>query len=239
MPATKLKVTLLSHTLNPEEVVAAAINQCYSAKGGSELKETIPEDKRKRLIDIVVASGHQSTIEHASFSFAVEGVSRALTHQLVRHRVASFSQQSQRYVAVKQGDFNYLIPPAIAAKPELKEKFEAKMKEIGSFYLELIEGGILAEDARSVLPNAAETKIVVTMNARELLHFFQHRLCIRAQLEIRQMAAEMLKIVKPLAPNIFAHAGPSCETEKICWEGNLSCGKWKGIKGAELRSRGA
>jgi thymidylate synthase (FAD) len=239
MPATQLKVTLLSHTENPEEVVAAAINQCYSAKGGSELKESIPEDKRKRLIDIVVSGGHHSTIEHASFSFAVEGVSRALTHQLVRHRVASFSQQSQRYVAFKEGDFNYLTPPAIAGKPELKEKFEKHMVEVGKFYEEMLEAGILAEDARSILPNAAETKIVITMNARELLHFFSHRLCLRAQTEIRMLAAEMLKLVKPIAPNIFANAGPTCETEKICWEGNLSCGKWKAIEGGELRKRNA
>ena len=238
MSETKLKVTLLSHTLDPEAVAAASVNQCYSAKGGEELKEKISEEKRGRLIDIVIGSGHLSTIEHANFTFAIEGVSRALTHQLVRHRVASFSQQSQRYVALKDGEFNYIIPDKIAAKPELKEKFEQKMKEIGDCYKELIEAKIPAEDARAALPNATETKLVMTMNARELLHFFELRLCTRAQTEIRKMAMKMLELVKPLAPQIFKYAGPTCETQKICWEGDLNCGRWKAIKGAEVRTRG-
>lgn len=238
MPEAKLKVTLLSYTLDPEAVAAAAINQCYSAKGGEELKEKISSDKRKRLIDIVIGSGHLSTMEHSSFTFAIEGVSRALTHQLVRHRVASFSQQSQRYVALKGGEFSYIIPDKIAGNTELKNKFEVKMKEIGEFYAELLAAKIPAEDARAVLPNAAETKIVCTMNARELLHFFELRLCTRAQIEIRRLAQAMLKLVQPLAPEIFKYAGATCETQKICWEGELSCGRWKGIKNGELRTRG-
>lgn len=232
-----MKVILISHTIDPEAVVAAAINQCYSAKSGEELKETISPEKRERLIDIVMNSGHLSTVEHASFTFAVEGVSRALTHQLVRHRVASFSQQSQRYVKFKNGEFEFITPPKISGNPELKKKFEAKMQEIGAFYEEMLTAGIPAEDARAILPNAAATKIVFTMNARSLLNFFEHRLCVRAQTEIRAMATEMLKLVKPVAPNIFKFAGPTCETQKICWEGDLSCGKWKAIAGAELRSR--
>jgi len=234
-----VKVVLLSHTLDPEAVVAAAINQCYSAKSGEELKEKISPEKRERLIDIVMNGGHLSTVEHASFTFAVEGVSRALTHQLVRHRVASFSQQSQRYVKFKDGKFSYITPPKIAAKKELKEKFEAQMDDLGKYYEELIEAGIPAEDARSILPNACETKIVFTMNARSLLNFLEHRLCVRAQQEIREMAVEMLKLVQPIAPNIFKYAGPTCETQKICWEGDLSCGKWKAIEGGELRERSA
>ena len=232
-----MKVTLISHTKDPEAVVAAAINQCYSAKSGEELKEGLDEAKRERLINIVMNSGHLSTIEHASFTFAVEGVSRALTHQLVRHRVASFSQQSQRYVKFKEGEFKYIIPAKIASSEDLKNKFETKMNELGKFYEELLEAKIPAEDARSILPNACETKIVFTMNARSLLNFFEHRLCLRAQSEIRELAGAMLKLVKPFAPNIFKFAGPTCETQKICWEGNLSCGKWKGIKGGELRDR--
>lgn len=232
-----MKVVLLSHTQDPEAVVAAAINQCYSAKGGEELKEKISPEKRERLIGIVMNSGHLSTIEHANFTFAVEGVSRALTHQLVRHRVASFSQQSQRYVKFKDGEFEFVTPPKISANAELKKKFEEKMKEIGTFYEEMLEANIPAEDARSILPNAAATKIVFTMNARSLLNFLEHRLCIRAQAEIREMANKMLELVKPVAPNIFKFAGPTCETQKICWEGDLSCGKWKGIEGGELRSR--
>lgn len=237
MPAVSLKVTLLSHTLDPEAVVAAAINQCYSAKGGEELKEKISPEKRERLIDIVVGSGHLSTIEHASFTFAVEGVSRALTHQLVRHRVASFSQQSQRYVKFKDGEFDYVIPAKIAANKELKKEFEDQMQELGKQYEEMLAAGIPAEDARSVLPNAAATKIVLTMNARSLLNFFEHRLCTRAQQEIRGLATQMLALVKPVAPIIFKYAGPTCETQRICWEGDLSCGKWKAIEGGELRMR--
>jgi thymidylate synthase (FAD) len=234
---TLVKVTLISHTKDPEAVVAAAINQCYSAKSGEELKENLSPEKRERLIDIVMNGGHLSTVEHASFTFAVEGVSRALTHQLVRHRVASFSQQSQRYVKFKEGKFDYIIPPKIAAKKELKEKFEQQMESMGKFYEELLEAGIEAEDARAALPNATETKIVFTMNARSLLNFLEHRLCVRAQAEIRELANKMLEIVQPVAPNIFKFAGPTCETQKICWEGNLSCGKWKAIEGGELRER--
>jgi thymidylate synthase (FAD) len=237
MPAVSLQVTLLSHTLDPEQTSAAAINQCYSAKSGAELKEQLSLEKREKLLGIVLGGGHLSTIEHASFTFAVEGVSRALTHQLVRHRHASFSQQSQRYVKLKNGEFDYILPIILKGKPELAEKFDTKMKEIGEFYAEMIEAGVPAEDARAVLPNATETKIVITMNARELLHFFELRLCTRAQHEIRKLAEEMLKLVTPLAPRIFAHAGPTCVTQKICWEGDMACGRWKTIEGAEVRSR--
>ncbi len=238
MPETQLTVTLLSHTLDPEQTSAAAINQCYSAKSGSELKEQLSPEQREKLIGIVIGGGHLSTIEHASFTFAVTGVSRACTHQLVRHRHASFSQQSQRYVQLQDGEFDYLLPITLAGKPELKAKFEKQMKALGAFYAELIEAGIPAEDARAVLPNATETKIVITMNARELLHFFELRLCTRAQHEIRKLAEEMLKSVQPLAPQIFRFAGPTCVTQKICWEGKMACGRWKTIEGAEVRSRG-
>ncbi|MFH0776559.1 MAG: FAD-dependent thymidylate synthase [Patescibacteria group bacterium] len=233
-----MKVVLISHTQDPEAVVAAAINQCYSAKGGDELKENLAPEKRERLIDIVLQGGHLSTVEHASFTFAVEGISRALTHQLVRHRIASFSQQSQRYVKFKNGEFEFVTPSKIKNNPELKKEFETKMKEIGAFYEKMLEAKIPAEDARAILPNATATKIVFTMNARSLLNFFEHRLCVRAQAEIRAMANEMLKLVKPVAPNIFKYAGPTCETQKICWEGDLSCGKWKAL-GGELRKRNA
>lgn len=232
-----MNVVLISHTKDPEAVVAAAINQCYSAKSGEELKENLPPERRERLIDIVMNSGHLSTIEHASFTFAIEGISRALTHQLVRHRMASFSQQSQRYVKFKDGKFEYIIPAKIEGNQELKEKFEAQMESLGKLYEELLEAGVPAEDARAILPNATETKIVVTMNARSLLNFLEHRLCVRAQAEIRMLAQKMLELVEPLAPNIFKYAGPTCETQKICWEGGLSCGKYKAIEGGELRER--
>lgn len=235
MPEARLKVELISHTQDPEAVITAAIRQCYSKIGASDLKKKTNKATRARLIDQVIKSGHHSTIEHASFTFAVEGVSRALTHQLVRHRLASYSQQSQRYVSAQ--DFDYIIPPKIKANKKAKEIFEKHIKSLQKVYSQLVELGIEKEDARFLLPNAAETKIVITMNARELLHFFELRCCNRAQWEIRALANKMLKLVKPFAPNVFKHAGPTCLTEKICWEGKLSCGRWKNIQGAELRER--
>lgn len=236
MPAQP-KVTLISYTLAPEQTAVAAIRQCYSSKGGAELKAKTDVKTCQRLINQVVSSGHLSTIEHASFTFAIEGVSRALTHQLVRHRIASFSQQSQRYVKFKNGKFESILPPTIKNKPALKKKFEQFMTAAGELYHLLTENKIPAEDARYILPNATETKLIVTMNARELLHFLEKRLCTRAQWEIRVLAQKMLAAVKSKAPEIFKYAGPSCETLKICFEGNLNCGKWKGIKGAILKNR--
>lgn len=238
MPQSHLKVVLISHTADPEATVTAGIRQCYSVTGAVELKEKTGTDKQKKLIDQVIASGHHSTIEHASFTFAVEGISRACSHQLVRHRLASYSQQSQRYVNFEKSGFDYVIPPKIQNNPEALAKFEKLMAEIDLTYKSLQNDyNILPEDARFVLPNAADTKIVITMNARALLNFFRERLCLRAQWEIREMARLMLEEVKPIAPEIFKYAGPSCQTEKICWEGNLSCGLWKSIDGAELRGR--
>lgn len=236
MPEAELKVTLLSYTREPEQTVCAAIRQCYSAKGGAELKERTKEETVKRLIKQILSSGHTSTIEHANFTFAVEGVSRACTHQLVRHRIASFSQQSQRYVEEK-GELDYIIPPKVKKDKMALAAYEQEIKEAHGAYGKLIAGGTDKEDARYLLPNAAETKIVFTMNARSLLNFFEKRLCARAQWEIRRLARRMLKEVKPVAPTIFKYAGPTCETEKICWEGDLSCGKWKNIEGAELRAK--
>lgn len=236
MPETNIKVTLLAHTIDPEQTVVAAIRQCYSAKGGAELKEKTKPELKEKLIKQIISSGHTSTIEHASFTFAIEGVSRALTHQLVRHRVASYSQQSQRYVEEK-GELNYIIPPKIKKNKTALNLYQEQIIKAHQIYQELIKLGINKEDARYLLPNAAETKIIVTMNARELLHFLEKRLCSRAQWEIRILAQKMLAAVKEVAPIIFGHAGPTCETEKICWEGDLSCGKWKNIDGAILKSR--
>lgn len=236
MPTTP-QVRLLSYTKDALQTVTAAINQCYSAKSGGELKESLSAEKQQRLINIVLGSGHLSTIEHLNFTFAIDGVSRALTHQLVRHRHASYSQQSQRYVEFKDGKFEYVTPPVIKNKPELNQKYEDFMQQVGVFYQELIEAGVKAEDARFILPNAAETKVVMTMNARSLLNFLEHRLCVRAQWEIRKLAQLMLDILMKEVPEIFKYAGPTCETEKICWEGKMSCGKWKAIEGGELRIR--
>ena len=218
-------------------MIVAAIRQCYSPLSGKDLWDKVTDDQKARLIRQIISSGHTSTIEHATFSFAIEGVSRALTHQLVRHRLASYSQKSQRYVS--EGGFEYILPPKIAAIPEAKKLYLAELQKIQEDYNKLIELGIPAEDARMLLPNACETKIVVTMNARALFNFFEERLCNRAQWEIRIMAGMMLKELRKVATLIFKYAGPTCVTEKICWQGKLHCGKPDKDKTIELRERGS
>ncbi len=230
-----LKVVLLKHTPDPERTCAAAARQCYSAAGVSELQEKLSDEQVAKLLDQVIRSGHHSAIEHAYFTFAAEGLSRACSHQLVRHRVASFSQQSQRYVNAK--DVAYIVPPKIKANAELKKKYDEFMASAQSVYNALIGAGIEKEDARFILPNAVETRLVVTMNARELLHFFRLRTCNRAQWEIHALANKMLDECRKVSPLIFKHAGPSCVTEKICWEGKLACERWKTLPGAEVRER--
>lgn len=225
-----MNVVLLAHTPDPVETVAAAARLCYSAADVNAITEKVASNDQEPFIEKLVNSGHLSPIEHASFTFAIEGISRACSHQLVRHRLASYSQQSQRYVSMEDG-FRYIIPPSIARDPSLKEQFEFFMEGIQEFYNRLlsalndrgIEGEAAYEDARFVLPNAAETKIIVTMNGRELLHFFARRCCRRAQWEIRAMAIEMLKLVKKTAPAIFNDAGPACVSGS-CPEGAYSCG---------------
>lgn len=235
--AVKLKVKLISYTRDPQATVTAAIRQCYSPVGAEQLVEKTDRQTQERLIKLVAASGHTSTLEHASFTFAIEGISRACSHQLVRHRIASYSQQSQRYVSLGKREMTYIIPPQISHSRERKAEFEKLMDQAERNYRHLIKAGAAPEDARFVLPNAVETKIVATMNARALENFFRLRTCNRAQWEIRALAWEMMKLVKEVAPVLFANVGPSCQTEKICWEGKLSCGLWKSIPGAQLRQR--
>lgn len=218
-----MNVTLLRCTPEPEKTVAMAARLCYSAVGAKELSEKMTPAQVESLVKKIVDLGHQSTLEHVSFTFAIEGISRVLTHQLVRHRLASYSQQSQRYV--KEHDFEYIVPPSIAENVQAKEKFAVLMEKIRDTYDELVETGIPKEDARYVLANATETKIVVTMNARELLHFFALRCCNRAQWEIRNMAHLMLKEVKMVAPLLFKNAGASCDVYGFCPEGAMSCGR--------------
>lgn len=231
-----LKVLLISHTPEPEETVAAAARLCYRAGGIDTLRDDKPAGRTKGFLDKLVGMGHMSPVEHASFTFAIEGISRACSHQLVRHRLASFSQQSQRYVGKTSG-FHYVVPPSIGGDAELRSRYDAFMKEAQEFYNYLVEGlernGLtgesVREDARFVLPNAAETKIMVTMNARELLHFFGQRCCNRAQWEIRRMATEMLRLTRDVAPTIFSAAGPGC-VRGPCPEGAYSCGKMKEVR---------
>ena len=165
--------------------------------------------------------GHTSVIEHASFTFAISDVSRSLTHQLVRHRIASYSQQSQRYVNLNEP--TYVIPPLIAKNKKTKEAYEQTMQAIWEHYNKLLKLHIPAEDARYVLPNATCTNIMVTMNARSLLNFFELRCCLHAQWEIRMLANKMLREVKVVAPRIFKNSGPACKTKGICPEKKKNC----------------
>lgn len=216
-----------------ERVNASAANLCYNAIGAKDILADMTDAKAQRLTRQMVKSGHHSTIEHMNFTFAIEGVSRACTHQLVRHRIASYSQQSQRYVKADSFLDNAIKPHTVAAKAEASAKFDALMQQIAKCYNELTEMGIPAEDARFVLPNAAETKIVVTMNARSLLHFFEERCCTRAQWEIRELANLMLAEVRKVAPTLFADAGPTCEAARFCREGKRSCGKLEALLKAD------
>lgn len=177
---TTVNVKLLYHTKDPQRAVATAARLCYSASGAADLIETMTDENVEKILKIILAGGHSSALEHASYTFAVEGVSRALTHQLVRHRLASYNQQSQRYVQVKNG-LNVIKPPEVKDNPEASAAFDEAIKCCEEGYQKLIDLGISKEDARFLLPNAAETKIVVTMNIRELLHFFSLRCCNRAQ----------------------------------------------------------
>lgn len=217
-----MKVNLISYTKDPEKIVAASVRQCYSPDSASSIKSKLTAAEQVRLIKMVISSGHTSTIEHVSFTFAIEGVSRVLTHELVRHRIASYSQQSQRYINGK--NFGFVIPPTISSKKEAKKIFDETIKDLGEKYQKMIDLGVPKEDARFLLPNATDVKIVVTMNARSLFNFLARRMCNRAQWEIRTMATLIHKELMKVAPKIFKYAGPTCKTEDICWEGERHCG---------------
>ncbi len=246
-----MKIELLNYTPNAEETVAQAGKLCYSPVGVDEIKEKLDDESISKYVNMLADLGHMSPLEHVSFTFAAEGVSRTLTHQLVRHRIASYSQQSQRYVKLES--FEYIIPPAIEADPKASEIFIAAMEADKKAYLDLtdilyeknyeqmIADGMseneakskaektAIEDARYIFPNACETKIVFTMNARTLLHFFKLRCCNRAQWEIRAMAFEMVKICKDIYPALFKNAGPSCVTGP-CPEGKMTCGRMAEVR---------
>ena len=244
-----MKVKIIAYTPNPEEVVASAAKLCYSKVGVDEIQENLTEEGIEKFVSMLSAIGHHSPLEHCTFTFAVEGISRACSHQLVRHRIASYSQQSQRYV--KLDKFDYIIPTAIENNEFAKDIFLNAMEHDQKAYNGIVEelmneyiassGYTLAsiprseynrleklaiEDARYVFPNACETKIVFTMNVRTLMNFFTHRCCDRAQWEIRDLANEMLIQVKEIAPTLFKKAGASCVRGK-CPEGSMSCGNPK------------
>ncbi|WP_172136542.1 FAD-dependent thymidylate synthase [Adlercreutzia sp. ZJ473] len=217
-----MQVELLYHTPDPERAIATAARLCYAPVGAAELMETMPAERVRSVLSTIMESGHFSTLEHASYTFAIDGVSRALTHQLVRHRLASFNQQSQRYVKFTSG-LETIKPGTVAQSAEASQVFDEAVEAAKDAYAKLVELGIPAEDARYLLPNAAETKIVVTMNVRELLHFFDLRCCNRAQWEIREMAHRMLELARPTAPYVFAAAGAPC-VRGVCPEGKMTCG---------------
>jgi thymidylate synthase (FAD) len=217
-----MDVRLLYHTPEPERAIAAAARLCYAPVGAAELLEHMTEDAVRRVLKTVITSGHTSTLEHASYTFAIDGVSRALTHQLVRHRLASYNQQSQRYVTYAD-EPTFVVPPSVAADQAARDAFDDACASAFDSYRALLDAGIPAEDARYVLPNAMETKIVVTMNVRELMHFFDLRCCKRAQWEIRELALEMLRLAEETAPYLFMDAGAPCRRGP-CTEGKMTCG---------------
>ena len=220
-----MKIKILAHTPNPERVIALAGKLCYSPIGIDELNDKISDEQVEKFITKLSDMGHMSPFEHASFTFAIEGISRNCSHQIVRHRLASFSQQSQRYVKMKG---EYVVPPYIYWHEELLLEFNHALKDADKAYNKLVEGLMrygrtekeAIEDARYILPSACTTKMEVTMNVRELLHFFKQRCCKRAQWEIREVAKEMLKQCKEVSPILFKNAGAPCST---CTEGELKC----------------
>lgn len=241
-----MKVMLMYHTPDPERAVASAAKLCYSPSSIEEVAEKLTDEKTASFVDMLAEIGHESPMEHVSFTFGIEGVSRSLLAQITRHRIASYSVQSQRYV--RENSFEYVVPPEIEGFPEAKEIFLRSMKQDQKDYetlttllvekhkKDLLTGGLsekeavrkaekmAIEDARFVLPNACTTKMMVTMNTRSLCNFFRHRCCNRAQWEIRELAEKMLAEVVKVAPSLFKKAGPSC-LHGACPEGKMSCGK--------------
>ncbi len=246
-------VVLLAYTPAPELTVASAAKLCYSPSTIGQVRDGLTPEKAASFVEMLSEIGHESPIEHASFTFGIEGVSRALLAQITRHRMASFSVQSQRYV--KESDFSYVTPPEIEKNPEAKALFLEAMQKDREYYeriteilkashkADLVANGVEAaaadkkaekqaiEDARFVLPNACDTQMIVTMNARSLHNFFRHRCCNRAQWEIREVAEQMLRLVTQVAPNLFKQAGPPC-VYGACPEGKMTCGK-----AAEIRAK--
>lgn len=254
----KAIVTLLSHTPEPEKLVAAAAKLCYSKSGVTDLMDHLTDEKAADFVEMLAQIGHESPVEHVTFTFGIEGVSRALLAQITRHRIASYSVQSQRYV--NKSDFSYITPPEIAAIEEAEEIYQEAMAQCGKYYDQLVKlltekhtqrlmaegkgekeakkaaSKLANEDARFVLPNGCDTKMVVTMNARSLYNFFRLRCCNRAQWEIRDVARQMYALVYQVAPHLFAGAGPACLCGG-CDQGKMSCGRPKEVRQAFQRLR--
>lgn len=219
-----MNVILLTHTPEPEKIVAAAAKLCYSQKADIQtLMDGLDTEAVSEFIKKLMAIHHESPLEHVSFTFAIEGVSRALLTQITRHRIASFSVRSQRYCS--EEDFDSIMPDPVYQDPKKRAVFRSAMADVKIAYNELQDLGSKNEDARSVLPNACATRMIVTMNLRELLHFFNLRCCVRAQTEIRELANRMLILCKEVSPVLFTHAGAHCEALGYCPEGKMSCGR--------------
>jgi thymidylate synthase (FAD) len=216
-----MKVSLVSCTRDPEMTCARCASVSWRRKG----MKAISLDEARQIIRRVLGYGHESVIEHACFTFFIEDISRSLTHQLVRHRIASFTQQSMRYVDLVKSKSYFIVPKSISEDEELARLFGDLMAKCKNTYDILRKRGVPPEDSRFALPIATQTKIAITMNARELRHFFAMRCCLRAQWEIRQLANRMLKICKTTAPSLFEGAGPSCVKLAYCPEGELTCGR--------------
>lgn len=215
-----MNVKLIGFTPNPEKLPAMAAKLTHSKTKPEDLDKS-SEKELSTILEYVMKLGHTSVVEHTCFTFAISDVSRSLTHQLVRHRIASYAQQSQRYVNLEEP--NYVVPPTIEKDKKLKKAYEETMDVIWKQYNKLLEMNIPAEDSRYMLPNATCTNIIVTMNARSLLNFFELRCCLHAQWEIRKLANKMLQEVKKVAPTIFKNAGPPCKTRHVCPENKKDC----------------
>ncbi len=224
-----MKVELIAHTPEPDKVCAASAFITWKKKTAAELFSELSDKEADDFLRVVMNLGHVSVTEHAVFTFSISGVSRALTHQLVRHRMASYCQQSQRYVKFGEDEIEVVIPPKIEEDEKSKEIYLKAIQNAKEGYIKLLENGIAPEDARFLLPNAATTNIIVTMNARELNHFFSVRACERTQWELREVATEMVRLVKKKAPVLFENAGPNC-MKGPCPEKNLSCGKMEEVR---------
>ncbi|NLW56830.1 MAG: FAD-dependent thymidylate synthase [Firmicutes bacterium] len=218
-----MKVTLLSFTPEPDRVVATAARLCYSPRTAEELWGELTLEKQKEFLAKLWSYGHYSPFEHVTFTFALSGVSRALSHQLVRHRIASYAQRSQRYI--NETDFPVVIPPTIQSDVQAEAEFTTVIRQIREGYKKLVALGIPKEDARYLLPNACATQLLMSMNARSLFNFLSLRCCRRAQWEIRELAWEIRRQVLEVAPLIFAQTGPPCLVKGKCPEGPLTCGE--------------
>jgi len=222
-------VKLLTHTPDPEKLICACARLCYSDCEASEIMKDLTPEKTNKFVGMLESMNHLSPFEHAYFSFSIDGISRSCSHQIVRHRVASYSQRSQRYVG--EGDFDYVIPQPILENQQAAEKFDKAMESAkesyNALYDVLLEAGFTDkesfENSRAALPNACCTSLVMTMNVRELQHFFKVRCCNRAQAEIRKVADQMLDICKKISPTLFKNAGAPCTTGS-CGEGSMCCG---------------